>query len=263
MDIIVCVKRVPDTSQSDVAIARDGRSIETGNLVFDINEWDRYAVEEAVLLKEKLGGSVTVVSLGPADTEDTLRRCLATGADAAIRLTDQAFTGSDAATIARILYQVIKGLKFDLVLTGAQASDDGYGQVGPALAGLLSLPHASLVTHLEIANGKARVNRELEGGLQEVLEVPLPAILTIQTGINDPRYVSIMGVRKAAKREIGALTLNGLGLKEAEVGESGSATRLARLFPPPVTKQAEVLQGTPEEVVTKLTQVLKEKGGLA
>lgn len=128
MDIVVCVKRVSDTSEAEVVIAKDGRTIEERDLVFDINEWDKYAVEEAVLLKERLGGSVTVVTVGPEEAEDTLRRCFATGADNAIRLTDKAFEGSDAATTARVLHQAIKDLKFDLVLTGAQAGDDGYGQ---------------------------------------------------------------------------------------------------------------------------------------
>ncbi len=263
MDIVVCVKRVPDTSEAEVVIAKEGQTIEQKDLVFDINEWDKYAVEEAVLLKEKLGGSVTVVTLGAEEAEDTLRRCFATGADYAIRLTDRAFEGSDGATIARILYQVIKGLKFGLILTGAQASDDGYAQVGPTLAQLLGIPHATLVTHIEVINGKARVHRELEGGLVEVVEVKLPAVLTIQTGINEPRYVSIMGVRKAAKKEIRTLGLKELSLTEDRVGKTGSATRIERLFLPPVTRQAEILEGSPEEVATKLAQILKEKGGLA
>ena len=263
MEILVCVKRVPDTSEAEVVIAKDGRRIEERDLVFDINEWDKYAVEEAVLLKEKLGGSVTVVAMGPEEAEDTLRRCLATGADNAIRLTDKAFEGSDATTIARILYQAIKELKFDLVLTGAQASDDGYGQVGLVIAEFLGIPHATLVTYIEILNGKARVHRELEGGLEEVVEVHLPALFTIQTGINEPRYVSMMGIRKAAKEEIKTLGLQALGLKEEEVGESGSKVKEERLFLPPVTKETEILEGSAEDVATKLARIIKDKGGLA
>ncbi len=263
MDIVVCVKRVPDTSEAEVVIAKDGRTIEERGLVFDINEWDKYAVEEAVQLRENNGGSVTVVTVGSEEADDTLRRCLATGADKAIRLTDRAFRGSDAATIARILYPAIRDLKFDLVLTGAQASDDGSGQVGPAMAELLNIPHATLVTHIEIMDGRARVRRELESGLDEVVEVPLPAVLTIQTGINEPRYVSIMGVRRAAAKEIETLGSPELGLREDEVGESGSGTKVDRLFLPPATKETEILQGSPEEVATKLAQILKDKEGLA
>lgn len=263
MDIVVCVKRVPDTSEAEIVIAKDGRRIEERGLVFDINDWDKYAVEEAVRLKEKLGGSVTAVIIGPEAAEDTLRRCLATGADNAIRLTDKAFEGSDAATIARILYQAVKDLKFDLILTGVQASDDGYGQVGPTLAEFLGIPHATLVTRIEIINGKARVHRELEEGLEEVVEVQLPALFTIQTGINEPRYVSIMGIRKAAQKAIKTLDLKALGLTEGEVGESGSKVKEERLFLPPVTKETEILQGSPDEVAAKFAQILKDKGGLA
>lgn len=263
MDIIVCVKRVPDTSEAEVVVARDGRSIQPEGLVFDINQWDRYAVEEAVLLKEKSGGSVTVISLGPEEVEETLRWCYATGVDSAIRLTDPAFAGSDAAITARILCQAIRGLKYDLILTGVQAGDDGYAQVGPMLAGLLAIPHATIVTSIEAMNGKARVHRELEAGMQEVIEVRLPALFTIQTGINEPRYVSIMGVRKAAKQEIKTLGLMELGLKAAEVGESGSRVRVERLFPPPVTKQTEILSGNPDEIATRLAQILKDKAGFA
>ncbi|MFC1932798.1 electron transfer flavoprotein subunit beta/FixA family protein [Chloroflexota bacterium] len=263
MDIVVCVKRVPDTSEAEVIIDKSGCKIEERGLVFDINEWDKYAVEEAVHLKEELGGSVTVVSMGPEEVEDTLRRGLATGADNALRLTDKAFEASDATAIARILYQAIKDLKFDLLLTGAQASDDGYGQVGPTIAEFLGMPHAALVNHIEIINGKVRVHRELEEGLEEVVEVQLPAVLTIQTGINEPRYVSIMGVRKASKKEIKTLDLKTLDLKEEELGELGSKVKEKRLFLPPVNKQAEILQGEPEEVAAKLAQILKDKGGLA
>jgi len=261
MDIIVCVKRVPDTKEAEIVIEREGKGIREEGLVFDINEWDRYAMEEAVLLKEKLGGSVIVIAMGPEEVEDTLRRCFATGADNAIRLTDKAFKGADGYTTAKILCQAIKNLKFDLVLTGAQADDDGYGQVGTTLAELLGIPHATLVTQIEIKNRTSRVHRELEGGLEEVIEVELPAAFTIQTGINEPRYVSIAGIRKAAGKEIKVLGLKELGLNEEEVGELGSKTRIERMFPPPMVKEIEILQGSPEEVATRLSQVLKDKGG--
>ena len=149
------------------------------------------------------------------------------------------------------------------MLTGAQASDDGYGQVGPVIAELLGIPHASLVTNIEVIDGRVRVHRELEGGLDEVVELTLPAVLTIQTGINEPRYVSIMGVRKASRKEIETSGLNELGLAESEAGESGSGTKIERLFLPPVTKEAEILQGSTDEVATKLAQILKDKGGLS
>ncbi|MFC2067461.1 electron transfer flavoprotein subunit beta/FixA family protein [Chloroflexota bacterium] len=262
MDIVVCVKRVPDTSEADVIISGNGQSIDEKNLVFGINDWDRYAVEEAVLLKEKFGGSVTVVTVGPEETEDTLRRCLATGVDTATRVTDKVFEGSDAVAIARILHRVIKGLHFDMIFTGAQTSDDGYGQVGPTLAEFLAIPCATLVTNIEIENTQARVHRELEGGLEEVVEVQLPAVFTIQTGINEPRYVSIMGVRKAAQKEMKVLDMKALGFEKTEIGNNSSLTKIERLFSPPVTKETEILQGNPEEVAKKFARILKDKGVL-
>ncbi|MDD5094124.1 MAG: electron transfer flavoprotein subunit beta/FixA family protein [Dehalococcoidia bacterium] len=263
MNIVVCVKRVPDTKEADVTIAKDGKGINTENMVHDINEWDRYALEEAVLLKEKFGGSVTVISMGPNDVEDTLIKGLAGGADAAIRITDPAFAGSDSYAVARVLSQVVRKLPFDLVLTGVQADDDGLAQVGPTLAELLKVPHAAVVTQIEITGSVAKVHRELESGLEEVDEVKLPAVFSVQTGMNEPRYVSIMAIRKAAKKETKVLDLKEIGLAENEVGERGSRTRIEKMFVPVSSKQAEILKGSTAEVVEKLSQILKEKGGVA
>lgn len=221
MDIIVFVKRVPDTSEAEVVVAKDNHQIAEQGLVFDINECDKYAVEEAVQLKEKSGGTVTAITLGPEGSDDTLRRCLATGADKAIRLSDPSFAGSDAASLARIFARAIKDTRFDLVMAGAQASDDLQAQVGPAIAEYLGIPHATLVNHLEVLDQKVKVHRELEGGLEEVVEIQLPAVITIQTGINEPRYVSIMGIRKASRQEIKLSGLAETGLNAGEVGRWG------------------------------------------
>jgi electron transfer flavoprotein beta subunit len=264
MDIIVCVKRVPETAEADIVIDKTGKDIQKGGLVFDINEWDNYAVEEAVLLKEKYGGSVTVISMGPEEAKETLRRALAMGADEAIRLTDPAFAGSDGHAIANVLGQAIKPLPYDVILTGVQAEDDGYGQVGPTLAEILGVNHATVVNRIErIEGGTARVHRELEAGLEEVLDIELPAVLTIQSGINEPRYVSIMGIRKVAKKEIKALGLADLAMKPDETGESGSKTLIERVFLPPVGEGAQILEGTAESIAEKVTSILKEKGGVA
>ena len=260
MEIIVCVKRVPEVAEAEVVIAEDGRSIEEKGLVFDINEADSYAVEEALLIKERFGGSVTVMTVGPEEADETLRMCLAMGADHAVRLTDERFAGSDPYATARLLHQAIKDRDFDLVLTGCMASDDGAAQVGVTLAELLGIPHAALVKRIELEDHKAKVHRELEGGLEEVLEVELPAVFTIQTGINEPRYASILGIRRAMKKEIKVLGLKELGLKEGEVGELGSKTKLERLFIPPVEKRAEILKGAPEEVSAKLAEILRSEG---
>jgi electron transfer flavoprotein beta subunit len=257
------VKRVPDTSEAEVVVAKDNHQIAEQGLVFDINECDKYAVEEAVQLKEKSGGTVTAITLGPEGSDDTLRRCLATGADKAIRLSDPSFAGSDAASLARILARAIKDTRFDLVMAGAQASDDLQAQVGPAIAEYLGIPHATLVNHLEVLDKKVRVHRELEGGLEEVVEIQLPAVITIQTGINEPRYVSIMGIRKASRQEIKLSGLAETGLNAGEVGEAGSKVKVERLFIPPSTKATEILTGTIDETAEKLAGIIKEKGGLA
>jgi electron transfer flavoprotein beta subunit len=262
MNIIVCIKRVPETADADVIIDKSGKDIEKGGLAFDLNEWDAYAIEEAILLKEKLGGTVTVLSMGGEDSNESLRKCLAMGADEAIRLTDPAFEGSDGYTTARILSEVIRKLPYDLILTGTQAEDDGYGQVGVVLAEILGIPHASVVNRIEVQDKKLNVHRELEGGLEEVFEIDLPALLTIQTGINEPRYVSIMGIRKVAKKEIKAFGASDLNLNPQEVGVSGSDIRLEKIFLPPVGEGAEMLEGKPEEIATKVFEILKDKGGL-
>jgi electron transfer flavoprotein beta subunit len=264
MEIIVCIKRVPETADTDIVIDETARDIERGGLVFDINEWDNYAVEEAILLKEKHGGSITVISLGPEEANQTLRKALAMGVDQAIRLTDPAFEGSDGYAIARALAKAIDPLPFDLILTGVQAEDDGCGQVGPTLAEILGIRHAAVVNKIEeIGNGRARVLRELEGGLDEVVDLELPAVLTIQSGINEPRYVSIMGIRRVAKMEIKVLDLPELAMKPDEAGEPGSMTVVERIFFPPLGEGAQILEGTADEVAGKVVSILKEKGGMA
>ncbi len=260
MDIIVCVKHVPETAEVDIKIDAKGRTIDKGGLVFDINEWDDYALEEAIQIKEKFGGSVTAITVGSEAADGTLRKCLARGADAGIRITDTKFDGSDSYATAKILHSTIKDLPHDVILTGAQASDDGYGSVGQMLAQLLGIPHATMVSKLDLEGETAIVNRELEGGLQEVIQVRLPALLTIQTGINEPRYVSIMGIRKAMQKEIRMVDMSTTGLTEDEVGESGSWIRVEKLYVPPVEKQAEFLKGTPEEIASRVTELLRAKG---
>ncbi|MEM2454708.1 MAG: electron transfer flavoprotein subunit beta/FixA family protein [Candidatus Bathyarchaeia archaeon] len=260
MDIVVCVKHVPDTAEAEIRIDASGKDIEKRGLVFDINEWDDYAVEEAVRIKEKFGGTVTVVTVGPEDADNTLRKCLARGADKAIRLTDSKVFGSDAYAIAKILYNIIKSMHFDLVLTGAQTSDDGSAIVGPVLAEFLGIPHVTMVKKIEFKDGKAVVNRELEGGFEEMLEVDLPALFTIQTGINEPRYVSIMAIRRAMQKEIKVMTLADIGLSEKDVGEAGSWLRVESLFIPPAEKKVEFISGSPDEIASKIVEILRGRG---
>lgn len=260
LDIIVCVKHVPETAEAELKIDTNGKSIEKTGLVYDINEWDDYALEEAVRIKEKSGGTVTAITIGLQDADSTLRKCLARGADIAIRLTDPKFEGSDAYATAKILHSVIKKLHYDLILTGLQAGDDGYAAVGPILAEMLGIPHATMVKKLELGNGSAKINRELEGGLEEILEIKLPALFAVSTGINEPRYVSIMGIRKAMQKEIKVLGLADIDLTETDVGEQGSWLKIEKLYVPPVEKQAEFIKGTPEEVAAKIAEILKARG---
>jgi electron transfer flavoprotein beta subunit len=260
MDIIVCIKRVPDFTEVDLVIDASGKRIKDEGLVYSLNDWDNYAVEEAVREKEKFGGKVTAITIGNEESEDVLRRALALGADEAIRITDSRIEGSDGYATARILSEVIKDLPFDLIFTGVQANDDAWGQVGLILAELLNIPHAALVTNIEINGKKAKVNRELEGGMEEVVEIGLPALLTIQTGINEPRYVSIMGIRKVVKKEIKVLDLNTIGLGAGDAGEAGSFTILEKLFIPPSGEGAEIFKGSMDEIAGNVADILEKEG---
>ncbi|HML03496.1 MAG TPA: electron transfer flavoprotein subunit beta/FixA family protein [Candidatus Bathyarchaeia archaeon] len=236
------------------------KAIEKTGLVFDINEWDDYGVEEAVRLKEKHGGTVTAITVGSEEADSTLRKCLARGADRGVRLTDPKFEGSDGFTVAKILARSIKNMPFNVVITGTQSSDVGSAVVGPMLAEMLSISHATMVKKLEIDDQIARVRRELEGGLEETVEVKLPAVIAVQTGINEPRYVSIMGIRKAMQKEIKVLGSADLGLSENEIGEAGSWLKIGKFYVPPVAKQAEFLKGSPDEVATRIAEIIKAKG---
>lgn len=261
MNIVVCVKHAPKCAEAEIRIDSTGKDIEKHGLVYDINEWDDYAVEEAVRIKEKLGGTVTVITVGPEESNSTLRKCLARGADSAIRIYDPKLVGSDPYVIAKVLYRVIKNMRFDLILTGVMAEDDGSAIVGPVLAEFLKIPHATMVKRVEIKDQKvAIVHRELEGGLMEVVEVKLPALFTIQTGINEPRYVSILGIRRAMQKEIKVLGLKDIGLDESEVGYAGSWTVIDKLFVPPAEKVCQYLKGSPEEVAAQILGILKSRG---
>ncbi len=255
MNIAVCVKRIPKTAEADIFIEKDGTDIKKDHLVFYLNDWDGYAVREAALLKEKHGGEVTVIAIGPEESKEVLTRCLAMGADRAVRI--EGPDAQDGHLIAKILAQAIKNQSFDLILTGVQAEDDNAGQVGVTLAEMLGLPHAAIVTNVEINGDKAKVRRELEGGIDEVTEIKLPAVLTVQTGINEPKYVSLSALLEAEDKETKDVELGELGFTSSEALD----TRIDQVFFPPVGKMAEILKGNPEEVVTQLTEIIKKKKG--
>ena len=255
MNIAVCVKRIPKTAEADIFIEKDGKDIKKDHLVFYLNDWDGYAVREAALLKEKYGGEVTVITVGPEESKEVLTRCLAMGADKALRIEEP--SDQDGHLTAEILCGAIKSQSFDLILTGVQAEDDNCGQVGVEIAQMLGLPHAAIVTRVEITGDKAKVRRELEGGIDEVVELKLPAVLTIQTGINEPKYVSLAAILEAEDKEIKDLGMTEIGLTPEKTLDA----KIDRVFFPPVTKTAEILKGTPEEVVTQLTEIMKKKKG--
>jgi electron transfer flavoprotein beta subunit len=217
-------------------------------------------LEEAVQLKERTGGTLTAFLLGPEEHEESLRRCLAVGADRAIRVWDPALENAGPLAVAPALRAALGQTPFDLILCGAQASDDGYALVGPALAELLGIPSAALVNRMEISGGTATCTRELEGGWGEVIELDLPAVVTIQTGINEPRYVSILGIKRARSKPIDLLDLAGAGIGPVALAEWSARLQLEALEPPPPGKEAEILGGSPEEIGRKFVAVLSEKG---
>jgi electron transfer flavoprotein beta subunit len=262
MEILVCVKRVPDTAENEIEVKRDGSDIERDDLVYSVNEWDNYAVEEAIQIRDKVGGSITVVTVGDEEAEEVLRREMAMGADNGILLSDEAFEGSDGKGIATLLKAVVEKGNYDLVLTGAQA-DDGAGQVGGMLAAMLDWPFASLVNYLEITDDKKiKVGREIAGGNQEMNAIDLPCVLSIQTGINEPRYVGIRGIRKVASLEIPVYSAGDLSISAESVGESGAKVKRIDYFVPDPGEGAEILEGSTDEIVDQLIELLKSKGGI-
>ncbi len=262
MEILVCVKRVPDTAENEIEVRSDGTDIERDDLVYSVNEWDNYAVEEAIQIRDNVGGSVTVMSVGDEDSEEVLRREMAMGADKGILLSDDAFENSDGKGLAGILKAEIEKGSYDLILTGAQA-DDGAGQVGGMLAAMLDLPYASLVNSIEVIDDKKmKVGREIEGGNQEMSEIDLPCVLSIQTGINEPRYVGIRGIRKVASLDIPVHGASDIGISPDSVGESGAKVKRLDYFMPELGEGAEILEGSMEEIAEKLVELLKAKGGI-
>lgn len=262
MEILVCARRVPDTSENEILLNSAGTDIDRDDLVYSINEPDNYAVEEALQIVARTGGNVTVATVGTDEDEEILRREMAMGAHKGILLTDDAFAGCDGKGIATVLKGFVQKNNFDLVLTGVQAEDGG-AQVGGMLAALLDYPFASLVNSVEVLDGgKLKIVREIEGGNREVSEIDLPCVLSIQTGINEPRYVGMRGIRQVAGLEIPTYGAADLGLSPGSVGEAAANVRRDDYFVPTLGKGAELLEGSNEEVADKLIELLKAKGGL-
>jgi electron transfer flavoprotein beta subunit len=239
-----------------------GNDIERDDLVYSINEPDNYAVEEALQITAKAGGTVTVVTVGTDDDEEVLRREMAMGANRGVLLSDGGFNGSDGKGIATILKSFVQKGHYDLILTGVQAEDGG-AQVGGMLAAMLDYPFASLVNSITIDDGgKLKVSREIEGGNKEMSEIDLPCVLSIQTGINEPRYVGMRGIRQVAAVDVPVFAGKDLGVDPSTVGEAEAKVKRVDYFVPALGKGAEMLAGDREEVIAKLIELMKAKGGL-
>lgn len=259
MDILVCVRRVADTSENEIKPNAEGSDIERDELVYSVNEPDNYAVEEALQIRDRVGGTVTVVTVGEEEDEEVLRRELAMGANQAVLISDDAFKGSDGQGIATILKEYVQKGHYDLILTGIQA-DDGAGQIGGMLAAMLDYPFASLVNSIALDEGKLRVSREVEGGNREINEIELPCVLSIQTGINEPRYVGMRGIRQVASVAIPTLQATDLGVNLA-AGERAAKVRRMDYFVPALANGAEMLHGSREENAERVMELVSAKGG--
>lgn len=262
MNILVCVKRVPDTADNEFSIKADGSDIERDELVYSINEADNYAVEEAIQIVARAGGEVTVLTLGDEDDEEVLRREMAMGAKNGVLISDPSFTGSDGRGIASILRAYIEKHQYDLIFTGVQAGAGG-AQVGGMLAALLEYPFASLVSRIEvIGERKLKISREIEGGAHEISEIDLPCVLSIQTGINEPRYVGMRGIRQVAAIPIKTFDAAGLKIPDHTVGTSAAKTKRVDYFIPAAGTGAQLLSGSADELAENLVDLLVSKGGL-
>lgn len=261
MKIGVLIKQVPDT-ETKIRIAADGRDIVRDGVKMIMNPYDELAVEQALLIKEKLGGdsTVTVLSLGPAGAGETIRTALAMGADRGVHLRDDAFEGQDSLATARSLAAALRAEAFDVVFTGKMAIDDNAAVVPTAVAEFLDLPHVNLVSSFELsADAKsATVRRRIDGG-EEVIDCALPALFSCEKGLNEPRYASLTGIMKAKKKTIEEKNAAALGLAANEIGVAGSGARLTRLLPLPERGKCKFIEGETPEAVRQLVQLLRSE----
>jgi electron transfer flavoprotein beta subunit len=248
MNIIVCIKQVP---AKDAPLAIADNWIRESDIGFEMNEPDSFALEEALRLKEKHGGEVIALSLGPERVKQTIKEALAKGADRGIHIADDQFAQLDPLATANALAAAIKKEKADLILTGLQSDDHGFGQTGVLLAGVLDLPHATIIMQIEVADGHLKLKRELEAGWFQHIECPLPAVLSIQSGINKVRYATLKGIMAAKKKEIAVITRESLGPAAAPT------QKIEKIYVPAKTKKTEFLTGSAKDVATKLVEKLK------
>lgn len=260
MRVAVCIKQVPD-AEARLRLDREGRWIDEEDLPFVINESDEYALEEGLRIAEASGGEVVAFSVGPARVREALRKALALGAARAVHLSDPAFEGGDALSTGKALARAIAKESFDLVLTGSQSDDVGYGSTGSVIAGHLGWPSAWLVMGVDVdeSGDGARVLREMESGVNEVLRLRLPAVLQIQAGLNHPRYASLRGIMQAKKKELIEIGPADLGLEAEEVGRAGARLEVLSVAFPDSGKGAEMLEGDAATAAEALVDKLKRE----
>ena len=263
MKTLVLVKYVPDSS-SAFRINGSATWVDDANLSFVLNEYDRYALEELLALKDAGKASeVVALTVGPAVATSALRTCLATGADRAIHIQDEALVGCDPLSLAKVIQAAIQEEGFSLILAGLQADDDNHTQVGALLARLLDWPCATAALRLSLqGDDSIRVERELENNRLQVVDLTLPAVVTVQTGINTPRYSSLKGIMAAKKKEIRTVGLGDLGLDAGNVGGGAARMKTVAFAPPPKGKSAEMLEGSPDDVAKELLKRIREKTGV-
>ncbi len=252
MKIAVCIKQVA-AKDAPLRIAEGAAWIRETDIGFEMNEPDSFALEEALRIKEKHGGEVVAVSLGPERSKQTIKEALAKGADRGMHVTDDKFFLLDPLATAKSLAAVLRKEAFDLILTGLQSDDQGFGQTGVLLAELLGLPHATIIIQIEVQNGRMKLKRELEAGWFHWIELPLPAVLTIQSGINKVRYASLKGIMAAKKKEIATVARESLGIVHQPT------QRVERIYVPQKTKKTQFITGTPQEAAAKLVEKLRHE----
>src|SRR4051812_36379172 len=252
MKILVCVKQVPQ-KDAPLKLNESGTWIRE-DVSYEVNEPDAYALEEALRQKEKHGGEVVVITAGPARAQQVLREALAKGADRAIHLEDEKFVTLDALNIAKAFAASIKEEQFDLIFTGLQSDDYGYAQTGVLLAQLLGYPHATIIMHIEKNDGGIKVKRELEAGFFQFVQMPLPAVLTIQSGINKLRYATLIGIKQAKNKP-----LRKVPLAEVQSAIGASLQKIERMYIPQKTKKTEYLEGSASEIAKKLVDKLRNE----
>lgn len=252
MNIVACVKQVPDT-EALIKVKADGSGIEEGGIKWVMNPYDEYAVEEALKLKEKHGGEVTIVSVGPARAMETIRTALAMGAEKGIHINDPALEGADAYTTATALAAAIKDIPHDVILCGQRAIDDDSGQVGSVLAELLNIPQLTIITKVDVEDGKVKVIKPIEGA-QLLIESPLPCVITAQKGLNEPRYASLPGIMKAKKKPVDVKDAAALGISV------DPKAKVAKTTPPPARAPGKIIEGEDaSQTAAELVKLLREE----